>query len=239
MKELTIKQIVKKLRCIFSRLTKLEQGIFEQGTFEQVNADWNATSGSAEILNKPDLSLKADLVGGTIPASQLPSYVDDILEFADLASLPVTGETGKIYITLDDNKLYRWSGSIYVEVSAGSSSGVPMQIQLIKVTFDSDGNINSVSSMYNNTGLPDVDSVTKMSVGKYLVKYGGPTYWIMDVTINTSINISDADPALIGHISSINAGRGLITIRNPNTGAFADPSASDNNAAFTFVLLKL
>ena len=106
MKELTIKQITNKLKCIFSKLTKLEQR-----TFEQVNADWNATSGPAQILNKPDLSLKADLVGGTVPASQLPSYVDDVLEFADLASLPVTGEIGKIYVTLDDNKLYRWSGT--------------------------------------------------------------------------------------------------------------------------------
>lgn len=51
MKELTIKQIMNKLRCIFSRLTKLEQR-----TFEQVNADWNATSGPAQILNKPNLS---------------------------------------------------------------------------------------------------------------------------------------------------------------------------------------
>lgn len=55
MKELTLKQIANKLRCIFSRLTKLEQR-----TFEQVNADWNATTGPEEILNKPDLSLKAD-----------------------------------------------------------------------------------------------------------------------------------------------------------------------------------
>ena len=232
MKELTIKQIVKKLRCIFSRLTKLENQT-------QVNTDWNATSGPAELLNKPDLSLKADLVGGTVPASQLPSYVDDILEFADLASLPVTGETGKIYVTLDDNKLYRWSGSIYVEVSAGSSSGVPMQIQLIKVIFDSTGAITTVSNMYNNTGLPNVTSVTKMSVGKYSVTYGGYYYWIKDITINTFSIISNAGSALIGHISSANAGQGLITIRNSNTGAFADPSASSNNAGFTFTLLKV
>jgi hypothetical protein len=55
---------------------------------------------------------------GLVPANQLPSYVDDVLEFADLASFPATGETGKIYVTLDDNKTYRWSGSAYVEISA-------------------------------------------------------------------------------------------------------------------------
>ena len=83
---------------IITRLNKIERRIVDlynklkQTTFEQVNADWSATSGPAEVLNKPDLRLKADLVGGTVPASQLPSYVDDILEFADLASLPVIGE---------------------------------------------------------------------------------------------------------------------------------------------------
>ena len=54
---------------------------------------------------------------GLIPSSQLPSYVDDVLEFADFASLPTTGETGKIYIAIATGKIYRWSGSIYIEIS--------------------------------------------------------------------------------------------------------------------------
>lgn len=56
---------------------------------------------------------------GKVPSTQLPSYVDDILEYASLAAFPVTGETGKIYIALDTNKCYRWSGSAYIEVSQG------------------------------------------------------------------------------------------------------------------------
>ncbi|MGG5486250.1 hypothetical protein [Gaetbulibacter sp. PBL-D1] len=55
--------------------------------------------------------------GGKVPSSQLPSYVDDVLEFDDLASFPATGETGKIYVAKDTNKTYRWTGSIYVEIS--------------------------------------------------------------------------------------------------------------------------
>ena len=39
--------------------------------------------------------------GGKVPSGQLPSYVDDVLEYADYASLPGTGETGKIYLTID------------------------------------------------------------------------------------------------------------------------------------------
>ena len=61
--------------------------------------------------------LKADLVDGKVPASQLPSYVDDVLEFDDLAAFPATGESGAIYIALDTDKTYRWSGSTYAVIS--------------------------------------------------------------------------------------------------------------------------
>lgn len=54
--------------------------------------------------------------GAKVPAAQLPSYVDDVLEYANLAALPGTGETGKLYITIDTGFEYRWSGSIYVRI---------------------------------------------------------------------------------------------------------------------------
>lgn len=60
---------------------------------------------------------KADLVNGVVPISQLPSYMDDVLEFVSLGVMPVTGEKGKIYITTDDNKQYRWSGSAYINIT--------------------------------------------------------------------------------------------------------------------------
>jgi len=59
---------------------------------------------------------------GLVPSSQLPSYVDDVIEAANQAALPVTGETSKIYVTLDNGKIYRWSGSAYVEISASPGS---------------------------------------------------------------------------------------------------------------------
>lgn len=73
------------------------------------------------------LALKADLVAGKVPAAQLPSYVDDVLEFATFTALPATGETGKIYVTLDTNFEYRWSGSTYIQLvaSPGSTDAVP------------------------------------------------------------------------------------------------------------------
>jgi hypothetical protein len=68
----------------------------------------------------------ATLVGGVVPAGQLPSYVDDVLEFANQAAFPGTGETGKIYIAMDTNTQYRWSGTVYVALvaSPGTSDAV-------------------------------------------------------------------------------------------------------------------
>ena len=64
----------------------------------------------------------ATLVSGKVPAGQLPTFVDDVVEYANLASLPVTGDSGKIYVTLDDNKTLRWTGSTYVQI--GGAGGI-------------------------------------------------------------------------------------------------------------------
>lgn len=60
---------------------------------------------------------------GKVPTSQLPSYVDDVLEYSAKASFPATGETGKIYVDTSTNKTYRWGGSAYVEISASITLG--------------------------------------------------------------------------------------------------------------------
>lgn len=86
------------------------------------------------------LNNKADLVGGFVDTSQLPSYVDDVIEAANFAALPGTGETGKIYVTLDTNLTYRWSGSAYVEISAslalGETSGTAYRGDRGKIAYD-------------------------------------------------------------------------------------------------------
>lgn len=63
------------------------------------------------------LVAKADLVDGKVPNTQLPSYVDDVVEVANFAALPATGETGKIYVTIDTGNVYRWSGSAYIRIA--------------------------------------------------------------------------------------------------------------------------
>lgn len=93
---------------------------------DQIDLKADAIAVSQPLDTKADaiavsqsLDTKADLIGGMVPASQLPSYVDDVLNFPDLVSFPSLGEDGKIYIAEDVNKTYRWGGSSYVEIGGG------------------------------------------------------------------------------------------------------------------------
>jgi hypothetical protein len=77
-----------------------------------------AALGAETTANKGAINGYAGLDGaGKVPASQLPSYVDSVQEYANLAAFPTTGTTGKIYVTLDTNKTYRWSGTVYVQIA--------------------------------------------------------------------------------------------------------------------------
>lgn len=60
---------------------------------------------------------------GKVPQSQLPSYVDDVLEYNSNSDFPVTGETGKIYVNKTENTSWRWSGSIYVQIKGDLALG--------------------------------------------------------------------------------------------------------------------
>ena len=60
---------------------------------------------------------------GRVPAAQLPSYVDDVLEYATVSAFPAQGEAGKIYVATQTNLTYRWSGTGYVEISPSLALG--------------------------------------------------------------------------------------------------------------------
>lgn len=82
---------------------------------------------------------------GKVPSSQLPSYVDDVLEYTNKAGFPTTGESGKIYIDKATNITYRWSGTAYVEISPslalGETSSTAYPGNKGKTTTD---NVNSI-----------------------------------------------------------------------------------------------
>lgn len=83
----------------------------------------NDLAGREQSANKGQANGYAPLdAGAKIPAAHLPSYVDDVVEFANQSAFPATGEGGKIYTALDTNRIYRWSGSAYVEISPSPGS---------------------------------------------------------------------------------------------------------------------
>lgn len=120
------------------------------------------------------LSTKADLVGGFVPANQLPSFVDDVLEFANLASFPVTGEAGKLYIAIDTNLVYRWTGSIYAVTSSslalGESSATAYRGDRGKLAYDH----SQATGNPHNTAISDVVGL-QTAIDNAAVNFATPT----------------------------------------------------------------
>ncbi len=88
------------------------------------NAAEAAATNSISLTEKGAFNGVAELdENGRVPSTQLPSYVDDVLEYDTSAGFPSTGESAKIYVALDTNLAYRWSGSAYIEISPGVALG--------------------------------------------------------------------------------------------------------------------
>jgi len=107
------------------------------------------TSGTSLIASDIPSLDASKITSGTIDSARLPAYVDDVLEFANLAGFPATGETGKIYVALDTNKAYRWSGSVYVYITSGAVDSVA-------------GKTGIVTLVKADVGLESVDNTTDL-----------------------------------------------------------------------------
>jgi hypothetical protein len=147
----------------------------------------------------------ATLVSGTVPSSQLPSYVDDVLEYANLAGFPSSGETGKIYVDKATNKIYRWSGSTYIEISPspGSTDSVTegstnlyftaaRAVSALTSTLSSYATssavtsaINALSSVYTTTAA--VASQISTALSGYATQS-----WVTAQGFSTSLGVSSA-----------------------------------------------
>ena len=96
---------------------------------------------------------------GLITSGQLPSYVDDVLEYATYADLPVEGETGKIYVVIadetsgGDTSSYRWTGSVYAMVSNTLTAAD------VKALYES----NTDTNAYTDTSVTKLDVNTALS----------------------------------------------------------------------------
>ncbi|MGE8432422.1 hypothetical protein [Chryseobacterium joostei] len=187
----------------------------------------------AEKLNY-NFSQKADLVGGFVPASQLPSYVDDVLEFDTLSNLPQSGESGKIYITKDNNKLYRWTGARYIDITQGELGTLQSVTDRGNETTKSI-NVQGISyggsSILNNIIINDkigdlnVNSSNTISIGKNSKPYGSDHLVIGNSTYVTSDGSSTGNTVL-GNSSYSN---GLNSNDNTVIGYSAFGNAKNTN----------
>lgn len=156
----------------------------------QVALDGKQPSGSYATLDQ----------SGKVPASQLPSYVDDVLEAANLAALPATGEADKIYTTRNDNRIYRWSGSAYVEISPspGSTDAVPegsVNLYFTTSRAASAAPVQSVAGRSGNVTLSASDIsglATVATSGQYADLGGKPTLLTLTQTAPSALATSAA-----------------------------------------------
>lgn len=102
---------------------------------------------------------------GKVPSAQLPSYVDDVLEYASASEFPATGESGKIYVAVNTNLTYRWSGSGYAEISPslalGETSATAYRGDRGKTAYDHSQTTGNAHNMTKgDIGLGNVDNTS-------------------------------------------------------------------------------
>lgn len=142
---------------------------------------------------------------GKVPAAQLPSYVDDVLEFSTKDQFPQTGETGKIYVSKDTNLTYRWTGTQYLEISQSLALG-----ETPSTAYPGDkgkANRDALNSMPTNitsylTPTTSTGELVKINY-KYAAKDGlnyGPLQ-------DDNIDIPSATTTNAGAMSAIDKGR--------------------------------
>ena len=125
---------------------------------------------------------------GLVPSNQLPSYVDDVLEYTTLASFPATGESGKIYVALDTNKTYRWGGSSYTYITSGAVDSVAGKTGIVTLV-KGDVGLGFVDNTADTT--KNVLSATKLTTARTITLAGDATGSVsFDGSSNASINVT-------------------------------------------------
>jgi len=175
-----------------------------------------------------DLSQKADLVSGKVPAAQLPSYVDDVVEFSSLSALPPQGESGKIYITTDSDKLYRWTGTRYVDITQGDVGTLQSVTERGKETKE---NVKLQGIYFG--GLASAENIIIGDESSYANSHAGGT-----IAIGKNVKPEGTDHIVIGNYAVLSNDSG--SIGNTVVGNFAmgQANGSSDNTVYGYNALN-
>lgn len=154
---------------------------------------------------------------GKVANAQLPSYVDDVEEYANFASFPGTGETGKIYVAIDTGDVYRWSGSAYVQINdAVTSADQATRLATAR-------NINLTGPI---TGTASFDGTANANISTSLDISSKST---SDLSEGTNLYYTDARTrGAVSATGSINynSGTGVFSFTQGNTDTITEGSSN-------------
>ncbi|QUE80979.1 hypothetical protein [Rhizobium rhizogenes] len=164
--------------------------------------------------------------GGKVPSAQLPSYVDDVLEYANLAAFPGTGSAGIIYIADDTGKIYRWSGSAYVEISPSPGSTDSVTEGTTNLYFTAARVLATVL-----TGFSTASSAVVTAADTVLSAIGKLQAQITDLTATVAGKAALASPTFTGTPAAPTATSGTNTTQLATTAFVATAVANLVNTA--------
>jgi len=145
---------------------------------------------------------------GLVPSANLPSYVDDVLEFADLASFPSVGDTGVIYIAIDTNTDYRWSGSVYVAI--GQTPNVIGIGATAFVRFDASQSLSGANQIQARSNLGLGSAATTASTDYLTASTASSTYGTIAQAKTEYLVLAASDES-----TALTTGTGKVTFRMP------------------------
>lgn len=147
---------------------------------------------------------------GKVPSSQLPSYVDDVLEYSAKSEFPAEGESGKIYIDTATNITYRWSGSAYVAIGSDLALG-----ETSSTAYAGDKGKANADAISSHTGNADIH-VTSADKSAWSGKQDALTEAQLSA-VNSGITKSKVD-AIPSSYAPVNAQANVIeTVKVNNT----------------------
>lgn len=203
-------------------------------------------SGSANFDGSANASINVTIAGlganngiatldatGKVPSSQLPSYVDDVLEYTTTSAFPATGEAGKIYVETTGNTTYRWSGTAYVKITSGEVSSVAGKTGVVTLV-KGDVGLGNVDNTADSSKV--VASAAKLTTARTIngVAFDGTA----NITVVDATKAPIASPTFTGVPAGPTASTATSTTQLATTAFVQAVNSADTGSSATALTLK-